>query len=310
MQRPVAVLVLLNNAINIFGSIYVGGLARDRFGSAGAGVFAAVLTFLIILFAEIIPKTVGERYALSIALAASPPLTALTRILSPVIWLLERITHPFAGKSPRPITSEEEIRLLASLGKEAGVISRRQSDLIRAAFRLDDLTAREIMTHRLRLSALDADTKLRDIDLEELRVAHSRLLVTRDGDLDRINGVVYARDILLALAQGKRDLTVGDLKKPATYVYEATPGHKLLRKFQSTNQHLFVVLDEYGGTSGVVSLEDVLEELVGDIFDETDLGDEAEPLPRGLAEGGAEGRDPPRSATAQVGEAPESNPRA
>jgi CBS domain containing-hemolysin-like protein len=274
MQRPVSALVILNNIINIFGSIFVGGVARDVFDSSGAGAFAAVLTFLVIVFAEIVPKTIGERYGLSIALTAAPMLTALTRALWPVIWLTERITRPFSGTSRATITSEEEIRLLANLGRDEGLITTRESELISGAFRLDDVTAHEIMTHRMKLSTLEASTRLGDLDIEDLGRTHSRLLVTEHGDVDRTNGVVYQRDILLALARGETDRTVGDLKKPANYVHEATLAHQLLREFQATRQHLFVVLDEYGGTSGVVSLEDVLEELVGEILDETDREDD------------------------------------
>ena len=274
MQRPVSALVILNNIVNICGSIFVGGIARDEFHNSGAGVFAAVLTFLVIIFAEIVPKTIGERYGLSIALTAAPTLTAFTRILWPVIWLTEQITRPFSSKSRAKITSEEEIRLLANLGRDEGLITTRESDLISGAFRLDDVTAHEIMTHRMKLSTLEASTRLGDLDIDALGQNHSRLLVTEKGDADRTNGIVYQRDILLALARGETDRTVGDLKKPATYVHEATLAHQLLREFQATRQHLFVVLDEYGGTSGVVSLEDVLEELVGEILDETDREDD------------------------------------
>jgi len=269
IQRPVAALVILNNCINIGGSIFVGFLASEEFGK-NIAVFSAALTFLVIIFAEIIPKTIGERFCDGIALAAAPPLLVVTALLSPLIWIIEKITRPFARKGQQVFTSEEEIRTLAHIGNEAGEISGHESELIHRAFLLNDATARDIMTHRLKLSTLPADKHLSELKPDKLDFSHSRLLVTDGGDIDRIQGVVFLRDLLLALAQGKLDLTVGDLEHPVQNVYESTPAHKLLIEFQRTRQHLFVVIDEYGGTNGVVSLEDVLEELVGEIHDETD----------------------------------------
>ena len=270
MQRPVSALVILNNCLNIFGSIFVGRVAEEEFGSTWVGVFSAVLTFLEIIFREIIPKTLGERFSLGVALAAAPPLVAITRLLLPVIWVVERITRPFSSKAPPFVTSEEEIRMLARVGGDAGLITGDEKELISSAFQLNDVPAREMMTHRLELSTLDGTTRLSDIRPSEIDPTHSRILVTDDDDLDRITGVVHQRDVLRALAEGRLDLTIHDLENPVPFVHEGTHAQQLLRRFQQTRQHLFVVLDEYGGTRGVVTLEDVLEQLVGDILDETD----------------------------------------
>ena len=270
IQRPVATLVILNNCVNICGSIAVGFLARDEWGSDVVAVFSAVLTFLVIVFAEIIPKTIGVRFSEGIALAAAPPLLLVTQFLFPLIWVIERIIRPFSGNRPVPVPSEEEIRVLARLGNETGQISGHENELIHRAFLLNDVTAEDIMTHRLKLSSLAAEERLGNLRPEDIDYSHSRLLVTEGGDLDKIRGVAFQRDLLLAMAQSRTDLTVGDLEKPVSFVYKSTLAHKLLQQFQRTRQHLFVVVDEYGGTSGVVSLEDVLEELVGEIHDETD----------------------------------------
>lgn len=272
MQRPISALVILNNLVNILGSVMVGYFAarEEVLGEDWKGAFAGVLTFLIIVFSEIIPKTVGERYNLAISLAAAIPLMIVTWILLPAILVIEQIARPFSGKVRKDVTSEEEIRMMADMGKKAGLISGDENRLISKAFRLNDVTAREIMTHRLELASLENDTPLAQISPSDLDMTHSRIVVTREGDLDNIAGIIYLRDLLLALAEDKTDLKVGDLKKPAHMVHDSTPAHQLLQQFQVKRQHLFVVLDEYGGTSGVVSLEDVLEELVGEIIDETD----------------------------------------
>ena len=273
MQRPISALVILNNLINILGSVMVGYYAAkpDVLGDPYKGTFAA---FLIIVFSEIIPKTVGERYSLGISLGAAIPLTLITWILWPAILVIEQIARPFSGKASKDVTSEEEIRMMADMGNKAGLISGDESRLISNAFRLNDVTAREIMSHRLDLASLENDTPLEEINPSDLDMTHSRFVVTRAGDLDDIAGIIYLRDLLLALAGDRTGLKVGDLKKPAHMVHDSTPAHQLLHQFQVKRQHLFVVLDEYGGTSGVVSLEDVLEELVGEIIDETDPDEE------------------------------------
>ena len=277
MQRPISALVILNNLINILGSVMVGYKAAEDLGDGYKGAFAGVLTFLIIVFSEIIPKTVGERYSLGISLGAAIPLTLITWILWPAILVIEQIARPFSGKASKDVTSEEEIRMMADMGNKAGLISGDESRLISNAFRLNDVTAREIMSHRLDLASLENDTPLEEINPSDLDMTHSRFVVTRAGDLDDIAGIIYLRDLLLALAGDRTGLKVGDLKKPAHMVHDSTPAHQLLHQFQVKRQHLFVVLDEYGGTSGVVSLEDVLEELVGEIIDETDPDEEESP---------------------------------
>lgn len=268
--RTVAAIVILNNAANIGGSIYVGLLADRVFGSTWIGVFSTVFTLLVILLAEIVPKTLGQKFATSISLWAAPLLTFATRLLLPLILLVEVVVAPVSRLRMPAVTAEEEIHALASLRRASGHISYHESELIRRAFRLNDISAKEIMTHRLHLTCLPAEKKLAEISAQEIRQMHSRVLVAREGDLDRIDGVVHQRDLLLAHAEQRTHLTLNDLKQPVPIVYEGTPAHQLLRQFQTTKQHLFLIVDEYGGTSGVVSLEDVLEELVGEIEDERD----------------------------------------
>jgi CBS domain containing-hemolysin-like protein len=212
IQRPVSALVILNNTVNILGSVYAGKVAEHVFGSPWLGAFSGILTFLIIVFAEIIPKTIGERFAEPVALATAPWLIWMTRLLLPLIWLIERITLPLTAGRHASVTSEEEIRVLASIGHKAGTISRHESELIRRAFLLNDATAKDMMTHRLMLSYVPAEKSLSELKPEEVGQQHSRILVAVEGDLDKVNGVVYQKDILLALAEGRTDLSVGDLK--------------------------------------------------------------------------------------------------
>ncbi len=278
LRRPIATIVILNNTVNIVGSIYIGSQAAKLFKSEGVGIFSACLTFLVIVFAEIAPKTIGEKYCGTVSLYAAPVVQLMTQILLPLIWVIEKIVRPLTGKEEPKVSSEDEINVLAQLANRSGEITQEESDLVQKVFRLNDITAKDIMTHRVEISSFPADMKLREIDRDELQTEHSRILVVEEGDLDRIVGIAYLRDILLTLAAGNGDKTIGEIAKEAKIIYEGTVALTLLEEFQKTRQHLFVVLDEYGGTSGVVSLEDVLEELVGEIRDETD---EVEPLDPG-----------------------------
>jgi len=275
LRRIIVTLVILNNASNIGGSVFVGWLAQVVFGSGWMAAFTTAFTLIVIILAELIPKTIGESFAEPIALRSAPVVLFITGILFPFVWVMERVGLPFARREKQEVASEEEIRVLASVGNKEGSIGRHESELIRKVFLLNDVTAREIMTHRLMVSQLPAAIRLSDLKLEEIAGLHSRILVTQGGDLDKVEGVVHQRDILLELVRGRMDLTVAEVKQPVQFVYEGTPAHRLLREFQRTHQHLFVVVDEYGGTSGVVSLEDVIEELVGEIEDEVDAREKA-----------------------------------
>jgi len=151
VSRPLATIVVLNNIFNIVGSIVVGRIATNQFDNTGLGIFSAMLTFCIILFAEILPKTVGERYAQTIALMVAIPVRAMTIVFTPLIWLLEHITAPLTKGRKGPITDEAEIRLLTMLGYQEGLIEDDEAEMIDRVFRLNDLKAADIMTPRVLL---------------------------------------------------------------------------------------------------------------------------------------------------------------
>src|SRR5688572_28795552 len=172
MQRPIGTMVILNNVVNIGGSVYSGQLAGELFGVEYLDVFTVVLTMIVILLGEIYPKTIGERFAEPIAMWAAPLILWITWIFFPVIWLLEKLTLPLTMGRVAQVVSKDEIRALANVGNTAGSLSRHESDLIGKVFRLNDVTARDIMTHRLMLSYLPADQKLSELDLDDIQRLH------------------------------------------------------------------------------------------------------------------------------------------
>lgn len=280
INRPIASIVVLNNIFNIVGSIVIGRLATSLLGNALLGVFSALLTLLIIIIGEIIPKTLGERYALDIGLAVAIPVRSLTWLMKPVVVLLERITAPIlATNILLPTTNETEIKLLVKIGYQEGIIEDDEADMIQRVFRLNDVTAADIMTPRVALTHLPGHLRLQDVQAEIIQSQHSRILVSGN-DVDSIEGVALKTELLTALVNGHGQDPVVKFARPVRFVSLYERADRLLKTFQLAREHLGVVVDEYGGVSGVITLEDVLEVLIGEIVDETDKSEDLQALAR------------------------------
>ena len=283
MDRSIMAIVIINNIANIVGSIVVGALAQSYFADTSllfglipvVGFFTALLTLTVIAFAEVVPKTIGERRCDQISLFMAPVVLLVSRFLFPLIWALELVTYPFsslAGKSDA-VTSEEEIRALTDLGSKAGIIEKDEKELIHRVFQLNDITAWDIMTPLSRVRSLDGQLTVGSVRKQVALLPHTRLPV-HTGNLDQMVGVVHLRDILLALAEDQDDITIQSLAKPPSFIPSSAAGDDLLQHFQKTKQHLAIVVDAFGNVLGILTLEDVLEELVGEIVDETDIESE------------------------------------
>ncbi len=269
INRPIATIVLLNNIFNIVGSIIIGSLAAETFGASWLGVFSGVLTLLIIVFGEILPKVLGQRYAETICLLIAIPVKFLTLIFTPLIWLIERVTLPFTHSNNIPTTNEAEIKFLTNIGYQEGVIEDDEAEMIQRVFQLNDLNASDLMTPRIIITYLKGDQTLNECQQDIIKSQHTRILVI-DDSIDNVTGLVLKDQLLTAMIQGDGDRLIADLIRPVQFVPETNRADKLLKVFQETREHLAVVLDEYGGVAGVVTLEDVLEVLTGEIVDETD----------------------------------------
>jgi CBS domain containing-hemolysin-like protein len=279
MNRPIATIVILNNIANIVGTIVVGFIAREILGSQWLGLVSGILTFLVILFSEIIPKTLGDRYSDQIALVIARPVAGLTRILTPLIWCIEKITNPLTAGGNSFTTDEAEIQLLAKMGQEAGTIEDDEFEMIRKIFNLNDMTAADLMTPRVVMTYLKGDLTLAEAKEEILTSPHSRIIVIGE-TLDEVTGVVLKTDLLAGIIQAKLNQPISHFAYKVHFVLGPKRANQLLSIFQQTRQHLAVVVDEYGGVSGVVTLEDVLEVLTGQLVDETDTIDDLQEFAR------------------------------
>ncbi len=269
MHSTIAVIVIFNNVFNIVGSMIVGIVALDVLGRTWIGFVSAILTFSVIIFSEILPKNIGTKHSVIISLFVAKPIVWMVKILSPLVWLIDLFTKPFWTKRER--VSEEEIKMLSHLGHMEGSIEADEKEMIQKVFTLNDLTARDIMTPRTVVEALEADNTLEDLKDSIFSLPHSRLPVYKD-DLDNIIGVCHQRDLLIAIGKGEVDRRIHDFikKDRLLFVFEKTRLDELIPLFQKRKAHLAIVTDEFGGTAGVVTFEDVLEQIVGEIVDETD----------------------------------------
>lgn len=280
MSNTITTVVIINNIANIVGSMFIGTVADKQFGGASlgpisyVGLFSAMLTFLVIAFAEIVPKTLGERYAERISLTVATPLRLLTSVFTPLIWVLDVVTRPvtrFSGQGLQ-VTSEAEIKALTELGKQAGILEEGESDLIQQAFALTDIDAGDLMTPLAKVDYLQAESQIGELKKCLANLTHTRLPVI-DGTFDKLEGVVHIRNLLQALAEDKDEMLVREFAHDPTFIPSTAAGAQLLDHFRKTKQHLTIVVDGFGTMLGVLTLEDVLEVLVGDIVDETDLED-------------------------------------
>ena len=269
MNRPIATIVILNNIANIVGTSVVVIVAENALGDQWLSLVSGVLTFLVIIFSEIIPKTVGERYSDQIAVVIARPVAGLTRILTPLIWCIEKITNPLTAGGNSFTTDEAEIQLLAKMGQEAGTIEDDEFEMIRKIFNLNDITAADLMTPRVVMTYLKGDLTLAEAKEDILNSPHSRIIVIGE-TLDEVIGVALKTELLAGIIEGKLDQSISHFAYKVHFVLGRKRANQLLSIFQQTRQHLAVVVDEYGGVSGVVTLEDVLEVLTGQLVDETD----------------------------------------
>ena len=265
--RPIGAIVVLNNIANIAGSVAVGQVAADVLGSDWLGVFSALMTFLIIVFSEIIPKTLGQRYAVGVCLFIAKPLGWIAFVLTPFLWTLERL-QSVLGEEEVNTTNEAELRFLARAGGTEGVIEEDEAEMVLRVFELNDKTAMDIMTPRTAVTFLRAGQSVAALATLIRESEHSRMVVVGE-TLDEVRGFVL-RDALLIALLDQSDALVDTFVREVQFVQETVPSDQLLVDFRRTHQHLAVVRGPHGGMSGVVTLEDVLEVITGEIMDETD----------------------------------------
>jgi CBS domain containing-hemolysin-like protein len=249
------------------------------FSDLGAVVVTvAALSLVAVLFGLFVPRSIGAKHAKQVLLLMVFPLeliTWVTRPLVAVLFFLTRIvTAPF-GADPREGTliSEEDIKALIETGEEQGVLDVEERDMIHSVFALGEKKVHEVMVPRTDIVAIDVNTPPQQVLESVVSAGHSRIPVY-EGSPDKIIGVLYVKDLFRRLARGEKDVTIRPFLRPAQFVPETKKVDDLLREMQKDKVHIAIVVDEYGGTAGLVTIEDLVEEIVGEIRDEYDVEDE------------------------------------
>lgn len=273
IDLPIAAILTINTLAHTIGASIAGASYSSLFEPRHLWIFSLVFSISILTLTEILPKTLGIAYAPQLLVPVAYYVRGLVFVLRPFLYFTEFFAGLLRKKEDTPVTSLEEIRLLAAMGRTEGALASRTADAIEGAAALSELTAYDAMVPRNGVVYLSAARSLEENLSIIRRSGHSRLPFVQDNDLDAIEGIVLVKDLLFQLRANPDQLDCKPLAGPALVVPATMTLDRLLRTFQEERRHMAVVVDEYGGTQGLVTLEDVLEEIVGEIEDESDRVD-------------------------------------
>lgn len=270
VDKPIAAILTLNTIANTGGAAIAGSAAAAVFGQDSLGYFSAALTLGILFFSEVLPKTTGIVYGKSLVPVVAYPIRWLVTVLKPVIWMISHLTGLIARNRPSESISSDELKVMARMSLRSGAIKEYQESIIDNVLSLDRRTVKDVMTPRTVVFSLSEHLTLEEAAIKSKRWEHSRFPVY-DKNVEDIVGIVLTKDLFMALSHGEKIKRLTDIMRPVHFVAETARLNNVLMEFMSATQHLFVVIDEYGGLSGVISLEDILEEILGrEIMDESD----------------------------------------
>lgn len=270
--KMISTILIGNNIVNTWSSVLAASIAFEYFKkiagnneSVFIGMVTFVMTFLILIFGEITPKSIAIRNAEPIALFVAPIILFFEKVFRPIAWILRFFTRPIImlfGKSSDKKITEDEIKMVISAGEREGVIEQEEKEMLSSIFEFGDTAVSEVMTPRPDIKSIEVAKTSEDLFSLIKDVGHSRIPVF-DGNIDNIVGVVYAKDLI-----AKEGREMKDYLRPVLIIPESKKIDDLMRQMQSVRTHMAVVVDEYGVTVGIVTLEDLIEEIVGEIHDE------------------------------------------
>lgn len=274
-QRLLFTILIGNEFVNVAATVVATSLALSFFGDKGVGIAIAFMVPTILIFGELLPKSIGVTRAEGLVPFLSPPLEAFCRITTPIRrvikFLVERVL-PLLGPSHQAgpfLISEDEFKTLIEIGRREGSVRETESDIIQKVLKLGEIKVREIMTPRMDMFCLEVNTPLEEV-IEKVRERRYSRIPVFEGSLDQIVGILNVKDLMTASLKSPPPRGLRELLHPALFVPETKRLDAMLKEFQKRRRHMAIVVDEYGGTAGLVTLEDLLEELVGEISDEFD----------------------------------------
>ena len=268
-DRPISAILCLNTIANTVGASIVGSLVYEVYGDALVGVFSTIFTFAILIFSEIIPKTIGTSYWRSLALPASVIINSMIFITFPLVWILERMQKLISSRSNQVSVSREDISAMVSVATEEEVIETEEKKMIQNLLKLDEVTAHEIMTPSVVVEMVPGSMSIKEFyDSDN---TYSRILVYDEDNDEYVVGYVLRSEVLEKMAEDNFNTPLNDIIRPILTFSEEDSVADIWEKLLEKKEHISAILDEYGSLRGIVTMEDVIETMLGqEIVDEKD----------------------------------------
>ena len=281
IDKPISAILTLNTIAHTVGAAGVGAQSQEIWGDEFFALTSAVLTFLILVLSEIIPKTIGASYWRQLAIPAARIIHTLVVVTYPFVLLSEFITHFFSSNHQPMTVSREEVSAMVNVGAEEGVLATKENRMIQNLLKLDDIKARDIMTPSSVVEMAEESMTLREFYRHDAYSTYSRIPVYNEENDDFIKGYVLRQTILEKLSEDKFELRLTDIVRPVLTFQENEPVSKIWEKLLAKKEHISVIIDEYGCFRGIVTMEDVIETMLGtEIVDEKDTVTDMQELAR------------------------------
>ena len=281
IDKPISAILTLNTIAHTVGAAGVGAQSQEIWGDEFFALTSAVLTFLILVLSEIIPKTIGACYWRQLAIPSARIIHTLVVITYPFVLLSEFITHFFSSNHQPMTVSREEVSAMVNVGAEEGVLATKENRMIQNLLKLDDIKARDIMTPSSVVEMAEESMTLREFYRHDAYSTYSRIPVYNEENDDFIKGYVLRQTILEKLSEDKFELRLTDIVRPVLTFQENEPVSKIWEKLLAKKEHISVIIDEYGCFRGIVTMEDVIETMLGtEIVDEKDTVTDMQELAR------------------------------
>ena len=273
-NRLLGAILIGNNVVNIGASALATTIATNIFGSAGAGIATGIMTILVLIFGEITPKSIAKQNSEKVALRVSKIINVIVRILRPFIWIFTAISSIFIRlfggdpKASEPFITEEELRTMVGVSEEEGVLEDVEKEMIFNVFDFADAHVKDVMVQRVDVIAVDIEASYEEV-LEVIKTEQFSRIPVYNQTIDDIVGILNVKDLIM-VEKSSSSFKVSDYMREPYYTFEFKKIKELFSEMKKTRNHISVVLDEYGGTVGIVTIEDLIEEVFGDIEDEYD----------------------------------------
>ena len=275
-DKALTCILIGNNVVNIASSALATVIFTEKFGSGSVGLATAVMTVLVLIFGEIIPKSLAKENSESFSLFMALPLKIAMTVLSPLIWIFtvikSGVSKLLGSKTSEPSVTEEELKYIIDEIEDEGVLEEQESELVRSALEFDETAVSQILVPRINIVGVEMNENPETIREIFLETKFSRIPVF-DKTIDKIVGILLQSDFYEFYIEGEKDKSIKDIITAPIYISETQLISQALRQMQRKKVHMAVVVDQYGGTEGICTLEDIIEELVGEIYDESDEED-------------------------------------